>query len=43
VTTRLLESSAIRKRFGRVTALDGAGLAVRPGTVHALPGESGAA
>jgi ABC-type uncharacterized transport system ATPase subunit len=32
----------ISKRFGRVVALDGVDLTVRPGTVHALLGENGA-
>jgi ABC-type uncharacterized transport system ATPase subunit len=32
----------IVKRFGAIAALDGAGLSVRPGTVHALLGENGA-
>jgi general nucleoside transport system ATP-binding protein len=34
--------SDIVKHFGAVTALDGASLSVRPGTVHALLGENGA-
>ena len=33
---------SIRKRFGSVTALDGASLTVSRGTVHALLGENGA-
>ena len=32
----------VHKRFGAVVALDGAGLDVAPGTVHALLGENGA-
>jgi general nucleoside transport system ATP-binding protein len=34
--------SDVVKHFGAVTALDGASLSVRPGTVHALLGENGA-
>jgi general nucleoside transport system ATP-binding protein len=37
-----LELSGIVKRFGAVTALDGASLRVRAGTLHALLGENGA-
>ena len=37
-----LSLQSIVKRFGRVTALDGASLAVAPGTIHALLGENGA-
>jgi general nucleoside transport system ATP-binding protein len=37
-----LAMRGISKRFGGVAALDGAGLTVRPGTVHALLGENGA-
>ena len=37
-----LELRGIVKRFGDVVALDGAGVVVRPGTVHALLGENGA-
>ncbi len=40
--TPVLELSAIRKRFDSATAVDGASLAVEPGTVHALLGENGA-
>ena len=32
----------ITKRFGKVVALDDAGIEVRPGTIHALLGENGA-
>jgi len=32
----------INKTFGRITALDSASLAIRPGTIHALLGENGA-
>lgn len=37
-----LELASITKRFGRLTALDGASLQARRGTVHALLGENGA-
>ena len=37
-----LELDGITKRFGDVRALDGASIAVRRGTVHALLGENGA-
>ena len=37
-----LEMQGMVKRFGDVAALDGAGLTVRTGTVHALLGENGA-
>ena len=37
-----LELREIDKRYGAVVALDGAGLVVRPGTVHAVLGENGA-
>ena len=37
-----VELEAIRKRFGRVLALDGVGLTAYPGEVHALVGENGA-
>ncbi len=37
-----LELRAIDKRYGTVTALAGASLAVRPGTLHVLLGENGA-
>lgn len=37
-----LEISGLRKSFGATVALDGVGLAVRPGEVHALIGENGA-
>jgi simple sugar transport system ATP-binding protein len=40
--TRGLALLDIHKRFGRVTALDGASLHVRPDTVHAVLGENGA-
>ena len=42
MTPFALHLSGIRKRFGRVVALDGAELQVRRGTVHALLGENGA-
>jgi simple sugar transport system ATP-binding protein len=38
----LLQLRDIHKRFGMVQALDGAGLTVRAGEVHALLGENGA-
>jgi ABC-type uncharacterized transport system ATPase subunit len=37
-----LELSHISKRYGAVTALEDAGLIVRPGTIHAVLGENGA-
>ncbi|MEO8620282.1 MAG: ATP-binding cassette domain-containing protein [bacterium] len=37
-----LELLHINKRYGGVTALEDAGLAVRPGTIHAVLGENGA-
>jgi ABC-type uncharacterized transport system ATPase subunit len=37
-----VELRDVRKRFGSVLALDGAGLALAPGEVHALLGENGA-
>jgi ABC-type uncharacterized transport system ATPase subunit len=37
-----LELDEISKRFGIVTALDGASLKIRPGSIHALLGENGA-
>jgi simple sugar transport system ATP-binding protein len=40
--TPALELINISKRFGDVTALTGASLRVRPGTVHAVLGENGA-
>ena len=38
----MLEAAAIAKAYGGVQALDGAGLTVRAGSVHALLGENGA-
>jgi ABC-type uncharacterized transport system ATPase subunit len=38
----VVELTGIRKRFGTLTALDGATLTVHLGTVHALLGENGA-
>ena len=38
----MLEAENIGKSYGGVVALSGAGLVVRPGTVHALLGENGA-
>jgi ABC-type sugar transport system ATPase subunit len=38
----VLEAEDIGKSYGGVVALSGAGLVVRPGTVHALLGENGA-
>ena len=37
-----LDTYALSKRFGNLTALDAVSLKVRPGTVHALLGENGA-
>jgi ABC-type sugar transport system ATPase subunit len=37
----MLVLEGIARRFGSVPALDGASLAVRRGTVHALLGENG--
>ena len=37
-----IEVRALRKSFGRTTALDGLDLAVRPGEVHAFLGPNGA-
>jgi general nucleoside transport system ATP-binding protein len=42
VTQTALSLQSIGKRFGAVTALDGASLVVARGTVHALLGENGA-
>ena len=42
MTSFALELRGITRRFGDVTALDDATLAVRAGTVHALLGENGA-
>jgi ribose transport system ATP-binding protein len=41
-TGLLLEATGISKRYGAVTALKSASLAVRPGEVHALMGANGA-
>ena len=38
----MLEAAGIAKSYGGVRALDGAGLTVRAGSVHALLGENGA-
>jgi ABC-type sugar transport system ATPase subunit len=38
----LIEATEMRKSFGGIIALRGAGLAIRPGTIHALVGENGA-
>ena len=38
----MLEAAGIAKAYGGVQALDGAGLTVRAGSVHALLGENGA-
>src|SRR4051812_1100122 len=38
----LLAMSDVHKRFGRVTALDGASMRIAPGRVHGLLGENGA-
>ena len=37
-----IEAEGITKRYPGVVALDGVGLRIRPGTVHALMGENGA-
>ena len=37
-----LETFALTKRFGSLTALNDVSLKVAPGTVHALLGENGA-
>jgi general nucleoside transport system ATP-binding protein len=42
VSDAALSLQSIVKRFGRVTALDGASFAVAPGSIHALLGENGA-
>jgi simple sugar transport system ATP-binding protein len=42
VTQPLARLSGVVKRFGSVTALDGAGLTVLPGEVHGVLGENGA-
>ncbi len=42
MTDLLLDASGIAKRYGAVTALRSASLAVRPGEVHALMGANGA-
>ena len=42
MTDLLLEATGIEKRYGAVTALRDASLAVRPGEIHALMGANGA-
>jgi ribose transport system ATP-binding protein len=42
MTELLLEAVGVEKRYGAVTALRGADLAVRPGEIHALMGANGA-
>ncbi len=42
MTELLLEATGIQKRYGAVTALSDASLAVRPGEIHALMGANGA-
>jgi len=41
-TDALLTASQVEKRYGSVTALNGADLTVRPGEIHALLGANGA-
>ncbi len=41
-TPSALSLNHITRRFGKVVALDDAGIEVRPGTIHALLGENGA-
>ena len=38
----VLEATGLRKRFGATVALDGAGLSLRAGEIHALMGQNGA-
>ncbi len=38
----VLQASGLRKRFGATVALDGAGLSLRAGEIHALMGQNGA-
>ncbi len=38
----VLQASGLRKRFGATVALDGAGLTLREGQIHALMGQNGA-
>src|SRR5688572_14278403 len=42
MTELLLEATGVEKRYGAVTALRDASLAVRPGEIHALMGANGA-
>ncbi len=42
MTELLLEATGVQKRYGAVTALRDASLAVRPGEIHALMGANGA-
>ena len=42
MTELLLEATGIQKRYGAVSALSDASLAVRPGEIHALMGANGA-
>ncbi|MDG2307955.1 MAG: ABC transporter ATP-binding protein [Candidatus Binatia bacterium] len=42
MSDRILEATAIGKRFGDVAALDGVSLTCRAGEIHALLGENGA-
>jgi ribose transport system ATP-binding protein len=42
MTELLLEASGVMKRYGSVTALRDASLAIRPGEIHALMGANGA-
>ena len=38
----MLQAEGLRKRFGATVALDGAGITLRAGEIHALMGQNGA-